>query len=172
MNAGPESRIKAFAQKLLDIAESLGEKAAYVAIWGIVALVFGQVLFRYLLEVGLPWPDEMARYFHIVAVFLCLGGLTREDRHVRIDLFRKKFRDKPADRIFVLIQLITSVVLVAGAVDIVVRIGTLRTPAAHMPLALFFLPAILGFALVAIESARKLLRSPSSDEKSVEAGAP
>lgn len=162
--------------QLLDATESWGEKAASVALWGIVGLIFFQVLFRYLLKVGLPWPDEMARYFHILVVFLCLGQVTRRGRHIRIDLVRQRLTGKAVERLFLLIQLIVSLVLVAGAIDIVARIGATRTPAANMPLVLFFLAPMVGFALVALESARKLLlpylQIPGSNGPDVETDTP
>jgi len=50
--------------------EAAGEIVATLALWGIVVLIFFQVFFRYVLQTGLSWPDELARYFHIVVVFL------------------------------------------------------------------------------------------------------
>jgi TRAP-type C4-dicarboxylate transport system permease small subunit len=143
--------------KILDTVETASEVVAYVALWGTAILVFLQFLFRYFFGIGLPWPDEMARYLHILVVFLCLGRLTREELFIRIDLFRRRLSGKRAEQAFLLIQLVMSVLLMAGGIDLIARIGSLRTPAVHMPLALFFLPAVVGFALVAIESAWKLL---------------
>lgn len=134
--------------------EDLAEFAASLALWGIVVLIFFQVFFRYVLQMGLSWPDELARYFHIVVVFLTLGAVSRRQQHIRIDYFRRRLRSGRLDRIAVLGEVAAAVVLAGGAMEIIRRLGGFRTPAMEMPLALFFLPAAVGFTLMALEGGR------------------
>lgn len=148
--------IRVSALRVMETVESLAEKVGYFALWGIVSLIFFQVVFRYFLKIGLPWPDELARYLHLALVFLCLGGVSRNERHIRIELLRQKLPGTTVDQISLGIQLIVSLVLVAGAIEIIGRIGAVQTPALGMPLFLFFLPPLLGFILLAFESGRKL----------------
>jgi TRAP-type C4-dicarboxylate transport system permease small subunit len=148
--------LKQVALKSLGILEALGERASWLAIWAIVLLVFSQVFFRYVLNIGLSWPDEMARYFHIVIVFLCLGGVTRQNRHIRIDVISRRFAGPAYDIFQLFVLFFSAVVLTVGAVHVMVRVGHLRTPAAGMPIFLFILPALLGFVMVAFDCVRKL----------------
>jgi len=134
--------------------EDAGELVAALALWGIVALVFFQVLVRYVLLTGLSWPDELARYFHIAVVFLALGAVTRRQQHIRIEYFRRRLRSPALDRLSLLIEVGAAVVLAGGAMEIIRRLGGFRTPAMEMPLALFFFPTAFGFTLMAIESGR------------------
>jgi TRAP-type C4-dicarboxylate transport system permease small subunit len=142
--------------------EHAGELVACLALWGIVALVFFQVLFRYILQTGLSWPDELARYLHIVVVFLTLGIVSRHRQHIRIGFFRRKLRSGVLDRFSLLIEIGAAVILAAGAIEIIRRLGGFRTPATEMPLALFFLPPAVGFAFMALESGRMWF-APSRD---------
>jgi TRAP-type transport system small permease protein len=160
------------ASSPLLLLEVLGERLSWVAIWGIVVLVFFQVVFRYVLNIGLSWPDEVARYLHILVVFLCLGTVTRGSRHIRIDVLSRHFAG-PADSVFRLFVLFfTSVVLTAGATGIIIRIGHVRTPAAGMPIFLFFLPALLGFAMVALDCVRKLFAPGFGEPTDADAAEP
>ena len=153
----------------LSFAQSLGERISLLAIWAIVALVFFQVFFRYVLGIGLAWPDEMARYFHILIVFLCLGSVTRDDRHIRIDILSRRLASEAIDVFLLFTLFFTAVVLVAGAAHVMTRIGGLRTPAAGMPIFLFFLPVLIGFAMVALGCVRQLL-APARDAGGPEPG--
>ena len=137
--------------------EAAGEVVAAAALWGIVVLIFFQVFFRYVLKTGLSWPDELARYFHIVVVFLTLGAVSRRQQHIRIDFFRRKVPSGALDRLSLLIETGAALILAAGAIEIVRRLGTFRTPAMNMPLALFFIPAAVGFGLMAFESGKRFL---------------
>ncbi len=44
-----------------------------VLIWAIVGLILAQMFGRVLFKIGLPWADELARYLHIVMVFIGIG---------------------------------------------------------------------------------------------------
>ena len=143
--------------RLLGGAEEIAEQIACLAIWGIVALLFFQMFFRYALSTGLAWPEELARYLHIVVVFLALGATTRRHAHIRIDLLARRLQSRALDRAVLIVELAAAVVLAAGAAEIVRRLGAFRTPALGMSLALFFLPTAIGFASMAAEHVRQLL---------------
>jgi TRAP-type C4-dicarboxylate transport system permease small subunit len=134
--------------------EDAGELVASLALWGIVALIFFQVFFRYVLQTGLSWPDELARYFHIIVVFFTLGAVSRRQQHIRIDYFRRRLRSRALDRFSLLTEVGAAVILAGGAAEVIRRLGGFRTPAMEMPLALFFLPTAVGFTFMALESGR------------------
>jgi C4-dicarboxylate transporter DctQ subunit len=121
----------------------------------VVAVLFFQMFFRYVLRTGLSWPDELARYLHIVVVFIMLGVVARDGQHVRVGVFAGRLGGTALPRIVAALELVTAAVIAGGALEIVRRLGGFRTPALAMPLALFFLPAALGFALMAVETVRR-----------------
>jgi TRAP-type C4-dicarboxylate transport system permease small subunit len=113
------------------------------------------MFFRYVLRTGLSWPDELARYLHIVVVCIMLGVVARHGQHVRVGVLADRVRGTSLPRVASALELVTAVAIAAGALEIVRRLGGFRTPALAMPLALFFLPAALGFALMAVEAVRR-----------------
>jgi C4-dicarboxylate transporter DctM subunit len=67
----------------VDIAVEAVSAALLVAT---VAIAFVQVVFRYVLNSALSWPEEMARFAFVWFVFLAAAMVTRRSRHVVIDL--------------------------------------------------------------------------------------
>ena len=51
-----------------------------------VAIAFIQVIFRYVLNSALSWPEEMAWFAFVWCVFLAATTVTRRSRHIVIDL--------------------------------------------------------------------------------------
>ena len=56
--------------------------AAFLAL--ILAMVFLQVVFRYLLQVSVPFTEEAARYFGVWMVFMGAAVAVARDRHIRV----------------------------------------------------------------------------------------
>lgn len=54
-------------------------------------LVFFQVVTRYLFSYSMAWVEELARYLMIWMAFIGSAPLFRDDEHIRMDLFYKKF---------------------------------------------------------------------------------
>lgn len=52
----------------------------------IIAIVFIQVVFRYVLKLPLAGAEELPKYFMIACVYLAAGLLARDDGHVKIDM--------------------------------------------------------------------------------------
>jgi C4-dicarboxylate transporter DctQ subunit len=135
--------------------EDATETLACLALWGIVAVLFLQMFFRYVVKTGLSWPDELARYLHIVVVFVTVGAVARRGGHIRVTLLAGRLQGTAIQRLLPLAELLTAAVIALGAAEIIGRLGGFRTPALALPLALFFLPAAIGFALMTIEIARR-----------------
>ena len=49
------------------------------------ALVFYQVVLRYLFNSPNRWSEEAARYLHIYMIFICCSYAAKENAHIRID---------------------------------------------------------------------------------------
>jgi TRAP-type C4-dicarboxylate transport system permease small subunit len=66
-----------------------------------LALMFIQVVYRYILESPLPWSEELCRYLFIITSFLGGAVATAERSHIEInfaELFITKFTPDPRER--------------------------------------------------------------------------
>lgn len=68
--------------------EGCAAVAALVLMFVCIAV---QVFFRYALDHALEWPEEVARYAFICAVFLGASLAAREGRHLEISVCRHSF---------------------------------------------------------------------------------
>src|SRR5512134_982547 len=58
-------------------------------------LVVAQVVFRYFLQIAVPWTEEAARWFYAWQVFLGTSIAARERLHLRLTLFVDRFSGRP-----------------------------------------------------------------------------
>jgi len=66
--------------------------AAFVVM---LILVTSQVVFRYLLQVSVPWTEEAARWFYAWQVFLGSALAMRARIHLQITVFLDRFSGRP-----------------------------------------------------------------------------
>ena len=86
----------------------------YVATIGFILLfvcVMMQVVWRYLLEIPLPWSDEAARYLLIWVSLLSIAIAFRNDSHIRLDHFINLLGAPIRHAVWVLFNLLTVVFL-------------------------------------------------------------
>ena len=133
-----------------------------ILLWGIFALVLLQMFGRVVLRTGLPWPEELARYFHIVFVFLGLAFAHRLRNHVDMQFFAQNWSPR-VQRITGAI-IIASVVIIVGGIMLIQRMGSQRSPSLGLPLILFVGPTIIGFGLLALRAFPQLLLKFSPDD--------
>jgi TRAP-type C4-dicarboxylate transport system permease small subunit len=53
----------------------------------LVVLVMMQIIWRYVLEIPLPWSDEAVRYLLVWVTLLSIAVAHRNDSHIRLDFF-------------------------------------------------------------------------------------
>jgi TRAP-type C4-dicarboxylate transport system permease small subunit len=51
----------------------------------------GQVLFRYVLKIAVPWTEELARALFVMSMFLGMAIAIRGKEHIVVDFLFKKF---------------------------------------------------------------------------------
>jgi TRAP-type transport system small permease protein len=74
--------------KVIDIA-------ALTAFVVMLILVTSQVVFRYLLQISVPWTEEAARWFYAWQVFLGSALAMRARIHLQITVLLDRFSGKP-----------------------------------------------------------------------------
>lgn len=60
-------------------------------LFAITALIFIQVVFRYVLQDSISWSEELTRYMLIWIVFLAAGYVLNKGAHANIDLLLTRF---------------------------------------------------------------------------------
>lgn len=70
--------------------ESALEWVTMIGFSGMLLATIGQVLFRYVLKISVPWTEELARILFIMTMFLGIAIAIREDEHIVVDFLFKK----------------------------------------------------------------------------------
>jgi TRAP-type C4-dicarboxylate transport system permease small subunit len=151
----------------LAFAERCGVLIGCVLLWGIFALVMLQMLTRVFLKVGLPWSEELARYLHIVLVFLGLAFAHRLRNHVDMQFFTEGWsplKKRIARGMIELGIVIVSIAVVVGGIALIGRMGAQRSPSLGLPLTFFVGATIVGFTLLGLEALRQFIQKFSRDD--------
>jgi len=67
------------------------EAAALATFVAMLVLVTAQVLFRYVLQVSVPWTEEAARWFYAWQIFLGSALAMKQDLHLRATFLLERF---------------------------------------------------------------------------------
>lgn len=147
-------------RRLLDAACRAGEAVAMVMLAVVTALILLQILGREVLNDGMPWADELARLGGLGLIFLAAPLLLARDLHVKVDFFVNLLppgaRRATLRAVDLMTVLFCGLFLVAGW-QFLQRAGRFSTPALSLPNLLFYLPAIVGVALLALVAVHRLL---------------
>ena len=57
----------------------------------IVLLIFGNVFSRFILGSPYAWPDETAKFLHVIAIYIGVAVASRRNAHLKIDLIPQYF---------------------------------------------------------------------------------
>jgi TRAP-type C4-dicarboxylate transport system permease small subunit len=71
------------------------EATALIAFVVMLVLVMSQVVFRYVLQVSVPWTEEAARWFYAWQIFLGSSLAMRERLHLQITVLLDRFTGRP-----------------------------------------------------------------------------
>lgn len=137
-----------------------------------VALVFGQVVMRYLFSSSLYWSEEMARYLFLWQIWLGASYATKEHRHLRIEVVKDILKTEKSKKIFELfalsIWLAFSVFLAFKGFELV-KMLLLRgqvSPAMRFPMAYAYLSVPVGCSLMSIRLIDNMLHLIHSNNNS------
>lgn len=117
------------------------------------ALVFSNVVSRYLFNYSMIWVEELTQYQMIWIAYLGAGLALREGRHVAVDLFEESLSPRLRGILRAAIGLAILVFLVVLAVlgvQIAVFAWDQETPVLNIPAGVPYLGIPIGAALCAI----------------------
>ncbi len=129
---------------------------------GMIAVVFLQVLSRYLFDASLIWSEEVARLFFIALIFVGAAVLARRREHLTVTVFTDLLPDRlrhAADAAASLVGLVCATYLVRGAWDTFLREWDQRTPALQFPMGVIFGLILVSCALLLVWLAVALVAS-------------
>lgn len=127
-----------------------------------ITITLAQVFFRYVLQLPIPWSEELARYCFIWIVFLGAGiGLQRRF-HLGVDIFvnlaRGSIRKHIEMFVYFAIALFSGVIIYASIP--VLELNTFQTsPALQIPMSWVYLAIPVGMAILWLVSVERLIRS-------------
>ena len=142
-----------------------------------VALVFTNVVSRYILNFSIIWAEELSQYLMVWITFLGAGLAMREGRHVAVEMLQDAL-PQPLARTARLIVIIAVLVFLATLVVLGVMFVSFaweqETPVMNIPTGIPYLAVPIGaflffvhMALISGDYLRKRVEAP----KSIEAGA-
>jgi TRAP-type transport system small permease protein len=80
---------------LIRLSWRLIEAVALTAFAVMLVLVTSQVVFRYVLQVSVPWTEEAARWFYAWQIFFGSALAMRERLHLQITVLLDRFSGRP-----------------------------------------------------------------------------
>ncbi|MGM0701252.1 MAG: TRAP transporter small permease [Pseudomonadota bacterium] len=117
----------------------------------IAMLVAGQVLVRNVFSLGLHWADELARWFGIALVYLTIPYLLDRGAHIAVEILPNRLKGRWRLAVLAISEL--AVAAFAGLSLVAFhafleRAARFKTPALELPNLIFYMPAVIGIALL------------------------
>lgn len=126
------------------------------------------VFWRYILNSALPWPEEMTRYFFILATYMGISVVMESDEHLKMEVLAT-FLGKSAERLLKVVYLAICLVffgwLVLLSWDMMQKVHRLGQTAVAFPFPLWIVWAgmVLSFVLTTLQAARQLILAIKPD---------
>lgn len=128
-----------------------------------VAVIFLQVIMRYVFDNSLSWSEELARYCFIWLVYIGISYGVKKQRHIKVDVVLLLLKERGR-----LIFMILSNLLFLFFCLFVIRYGYgiamqildwgQKSPANQIPMGIVYLAAPIGMGLTAIRLIQNLIK--------------
>ncbi|MDR7314727.1 TRAP transporter small permease [Brevibacillus nitrificans] len=97
--------------KILSLFSKFTDVLMAICLTSMAILVFGNVVLRYAFDAGIPWSEEMSRFFFVWLTFLGAIGALKDNSHLGVDMFIKKLPRQAKRLCYVISNLIVLYVL-------------------------------------------------------------
>lgn len=121
-------------------------------LFAITLLVSGQVLMRNVFSIGLPWADELARWFGITLIYFSIPHLLMRGQHIAVTLLPDRLTGHWRTAVLVFAELSVAVFAILSLVAFqafLEKAARFTTAAMGMPNIIFYMPPLIGIALLA-----------------------
>lgn len=127
------------------------------ALAAMAAIIILQVFQRYVVQHSLDWPEELARYLFIFAVYIGSSFAASERRHLEVTIFRTVFGVKIGRYFTILAYLITVVfcgIMFFWGIKMIQFVfdSNQVAPALQFPMWIAYICIPLGFLLMALRT--------------------
>jgi TRAP-type C4-dicarboxylate transport system permease small subunit len=117
----------------------------------LIAAIFLQVFFRYVLNEPLTWPEELGRYLFVWIVFLGIPDAYRDGKHLGMDLFTTRLPRRVRSVLALLAELLIAafaLVAVYSSIDLLRLTVDQTAPVLQIPMAVVYFAFTLGFLFI------------------------
>ncbi|WP_299813361.1 TRAP transporter small permease [uncultured Roseibium sp.] len=153
------SSILSVSREVLMLAARLCRTVSVFLLALMAILIVAQVAGRNMLDLGMPWADELARFCGVSLVFLGVPVLALQGRHVAVDIVPTSLPERLGRYLNCLSEfavLAFAVITLIGFQSFLSRAWKFSTPSLGLPNWVFYAPALIGFALLLMISAVRL----------------
>ena len=137
---------------LESLIEKLVSWLVILSLGGIFFFVIMQVIFRFVVQSPLPWPEELSRILFGYLVFIGGAEASMNRSHIAIDavdtIFKRKTTKTVVDIIRSLCMLFVLVFVIYGAWVMIPRTKFISLPATGLPMWVMVLPVLVGSVLM------------------------
>lgn len=123
-----------------------------------VAIIFIQVVMRYVFSNSLTWTEELARYAFIWLIYIGVSYGVKKKKHLRVDAFSMLFKRKGQIVISMIANLsflVFVVVMTFFGMEVVTKVAR-ESAALQIPLTWVYLAPVVGFILTTIRLIQNL----------------
>lgn len=159
---------------LLVDAERFVAGALLIAVF---AIIIFQVFTRYVLNMPLPWSEEVARLLVVWLTFVGAGFVASRNAHIAVDILAVYLPRKlaTATQIFSMLTVVAaSAYMVWAAISLMLLTGPLRMTATSLPMPLLYGAVFVGYLMILGHTALNIvmyLRHPAEVPDAVEKAA-
>jgi TRAP-type C4-dicarboxylate transport system permease small subunit len=143
----------------LDAVYALTQYVLFVMVAAMVAIVFAQVIFRFILHASLPWSEEAARYIMVWISMLGASVGLRNKGHIGVEAV-VMLLPAPAKRAVSVVTTAVAAVFFSGTIYYGIRtlsvVSAQESPAMEISMAIPYGSIVVGGALMALYSIEEL----------------
>lgn len=140
------------------ISDGLNKVISWILVIALAAMVviyFLAVFFRFVLNSGIPWAEELSRYLHVALVLLGSGLAARNREHINVSALESKIKNPDVKRWLFVIQylLFGGFFLFAAIVgcNFALKANNI-SPSMRLPMGIIYGVVAFGSLLIAFQS--------------------
>lgn len=153
-----------FLQGLSNALDRISIYAVVVIMTSMTAIVFTQVIFRFVLNNALPWPEEVSRYLMIWACFLGSAIAVKRGEHIGVTFIRERIPAKAQTAVGLIVNTSVLVFLAYATYygfGLAKSVAMQRAPASRISMFWAYSSIPAGSLIMFVHALVNLLKKPS-----------
>lgn len=155
-------------KRFYNLITGAADLVGVISLGCMTAITIIAVFWRYILNSALPWPEEMTRYFFILATYMGISVVMASDEHLKMEVLAT-FLGKRVERVLKVLYLIICLGFFGWlsllSWDMTQKVHRLGQTAVAFPFPLWIVWAgmFLSFVLTTLQAARQLVLAVKPD---------